>query len=161
MPQVHVAEPILQFPSTFIGTTHTLPLTLVNTTPVTATLMCDLMQLPEFELHLSREAWSNAGYTACPVKRIGANGEMSAVGSTRVSRRCTGCVPLTASAGLPGSAGICQKSVTCLAAIALGPALQALPHAVRCICCLGAEAPHMGRAMEAVAATAAAAVTGS
>lgn len=87
MPQVHVAEPFLHFPSTFIGTTHTLPLTLVNTTPVTATLMCDFMQLPEFELHLSRDAWANAGYAACPVKRIGANGEMSAVGSIRGSRR--------------------------------------------------------------------------
>lgn len=106
VPQVHVAEPILQFPSTFIGTTHTLPLTLVNTTPVPATLMCDLMQLPDFELHLSREAWSNAGYIACPVKRIGANGEMSAVGSTRVSRRCAGCwLGVTHTAGLPASAG--------------------------------------------------------
>lgn len=143
MPQVHVAEPLLQFPSTFIGTTHTLPLTLVNTTPVTAILMCDLKQLPEFELHLSREAWSNAGYTACPVKRIGANGEMSAVGSTRVSRRCAGCASHTATE--------------------LSPDLHALPNAVQCVCCLDAEAPHMGLAMEAVAATAtaAAAATGS
>lgn len=91
MPQVHVAEPLLHFPSTFIGTTHTRPLTLVNTTPVPATLMCDLMQQPEFELHLSREAWAGAGYAACPVKRIGANGEMSTVGSTRQSRRWVHC----------------------------------------------------------------------
>jgi hypothetical protein len=87
VPQVHVSEPVLRFPSVFIGSTHTQPLTLVNTTPVAATLMCDLMQKPEFELHLSRDAWADAGYAACPVKRIGANGEMSAVGSTRGSRR--------------------------------------------------------------------------
>lgn len=87
MPQVHVAEPVLQFPSTFIGSTHTLPLTLVNSTPVTTTLMCDLTQQPEFELHLSRDAWADAGYAACPVMRIGQNGLMSAVGSTRGSRR--------------------------------------------------------------------------
>ena len=87
VPQVHVAEPVLRFPSTFIGSTHTLPLTLVNSTPVTATLMCDLTQQPEFELHLSRDAWADAGYAACPVMRIGQNGLMSAVGSTRGSRR--------------------------------------------------------------------------
>lgn len=84
---MHIAESALHFPPTFIGSTSQLGLTLVNTTPVTATLMCDLMQLPEFELHLSRDAWASAGYSACPVKRIGANGEVSAVGSTRVSRR--------------------------------------------------------------------------
>jgi hypothetical protein len=84
---VHVVEPLLNFPLTFIGTTHTLPLTLVNSTPVAATLMCDLQHLPEFELHLSRDAWASAGYAACPVKRIGVNGEMSAVGSIRGSRR--------------------------------------------------------------------------
>jgi hypothetical protein len=87
VPQVHVAEPALHFPATFIGTTSMLPITLVNVTPVTATLMCDLRQQPEFELHLSRDAWAGAGYAACPVKRIGANGEMSTVGSTRGSRR--------------------------------------------------------------------------
>jgi hypothetical protein len=90
VPQVHVEEPALQYSPTFIGTTQVQPLTLNNTTPVTATLMCDLMQLPEFDIHLSRDAWAAAGYASCPVKRIGANGEMSAVGSMRGSRRCAG-----------------------------------------------------------------------
>jgi hypothetical protein len=90
VPQVHVLEPRLRFPPTLIGTTQVQPLTLSNTTPVAATLMCDLTQLPEFELNLSRDAWAAAGYASCPVKRIGANGEMSAVGSMRGSRRYAG-----------------------------------------------------------------------
>lgn len=87
LPSVHVQEGALTFPSTFIGSTAQQPLTLANTTPVPATLLCDLLQQPEFELALSREAWAAAGYTACPLQRIGVNGEMSAVGSKRPSRR--------------------------------------------------------------------------
>jgi hypothetical protein len=89
---VHVAEGAASFPSTFIGAASQLPLTLVNTTPVPATLLGDLTQQPEFELTISREDWAGAGYSACPVQRIGANGEMSTVGSMRASRRCAECV---------------------------------------------------------------------
>jgi hypothetical protein len=88
LPSVHVAEGAATFPSTFIGAASQLPLTLVNTTPVPATLLCDLTQQPEFELTISREDWAGAGYSACPVQRIGANGEMSTVGSMLASRRC-------------------------------------------------------------------------
>lgn len=87
VPCVHVAEGAAPFPATFIGAASQLPLTLVNTTSVPATLLCDLTQQPEFELTISREDWAGAGYSACPVQRIGANGEMSTVGSMRASRR--------------------------------------------------------------------------
>eukprot|EP00775_Hariotina_reticulata_P012144 gene12144-12282_t len=85
--RVCVQEGALTFPHTFIGSSSQLPLTLVNSSPVSATLLCDLSQQPEFDLLLSREVWASAGYIACPVQRIGANGEMSAVGSKRPSRR--------------------------------------------------------------------------
>jgi hypothetical protein len=87
LPRVGVPEGGLTFPGTFIGSSCQLPLTLTNSSPVPATLICDLSHQPEFDLQLSREVWSSAGYTACPVQRIGANGEMSAVGSKRPSRR--------------------------------------------------------------------------
>jgi hypothetical protein len=87
LPHVHVEQACLTFPRTFIGATSQLPLTLTNTSPVPATLMCDLLGLVEFGLTVSRDAWAATGYAACPVKRIGANSEMSAVGSTRGSRR--------------------------------------------------------------------------
>ncbi|KAF6261116.1 hypothetical protein COO60DRAFT_1637017 [Scenedesmus sp. NREL 46B-D3] len=87
------------FPSTFIGAASQLPLTLVNTTPVPATLLCDLTQQPEFELTISRDDWAGAGYSACPVQRIGANGEMSTVGSMRASRRMTSQGNRTACSG--------------------------------------------------------------
>lgn len=87
VPCVHVAEGAAAFAPTVIGASSQLPLTLVNTTPVPATLLCDLKQQSEFELTINREDWSGAGYSACPVQRIGANGEMSTVGSKRASRR--------------------------------------------------------------------------
>ena len=87
LPSCHVAEGSLQFPDTFIGASSQLPLTLVNTTPVPATLICDLIQQPEFDIMVSRDAWAGAGYTACPVQKIGANGEISTVGSKRASKR--------------------------------------------------------------------------
>lgn len=87
LPCCHVAEGLLKFPDTFIGASFQLPLTLVNTTPVPATLICDLIQQPEFDMMVSRDAWAGAGYTACPVQKIGANGEVSTVGSKRASKR--------------------------------------------------------------------------
>lgn len=87
LPRVCVQEGALTFPDTFIGSSSQLPLTLANSSPVPATLLCDLSQQPEFDLLLSREVWASAGYTACPVQRIGANGDVSAVGSKRPSRR--------------------------------------------------------------------------
>lgn len=33
------------------------------------------------------DAWASSGYDSCPVQKVGANGEMSTLGSKRVSRR--------------------------------------------------------------------------
>ncbi|KAF8055917.1 CFAP47 [Scenedesmus sp. PABB004] len=90
LPAVHVAEGGVAFPPTFIGDASCAPLTLVNATLVATTLLCDLADAPEFDLLLSREAWAGAGYAACPVQKIGANGEACALGSKRASRRITG-----------------------------------------------------------------------
>lgn len=87
MPAAQVQEPALPFPATFVGSSSQLPLTLVNASPVPATLLCDLTRHAEFQLLAPRAAWSGAGYDACPVQRIGANGEASTLGSKRSSRR--------------------------------------------------------------------------
>lgn len=87
LPAVKLDQAALSFPPTYVGASARLKLTLVNTAPVPATLLCDLSGRPEFELMLSREAWAGAGCASCPVQKIGANGEMSTLGSKRVSRR--------------------------------------------------------------------------
>ncbi|KAI8473771.1 MAG: hypothetical protein J3K34DRAFT_497953 [Monoraphidium minutum] len=87
VPCVLVREPCLAFPPTFVGGAARLPLTLANEAAVPATLVCDLTSLPDFELLLTRDAWASADYESCPIQKIGANGEMSALGSKRVSRR--------------------------------------------------------------------------
>ena len=90
LPRARVEQQALAFPPTFVGAAARLPLTLVNDAPVPATLVCDFAARPEFELLLAREAWAGAaGYDACPVQRIGANGEASALGSKRGSRRAS------------------------------------------------------------------------
>lgn len=87
LPCCHIAESSLKFTETFIGSQSQMSFTLVNTTPVPATLICDFIEQPEFDITISREAWAGAGYTACPVQKIGANGEMTTVGSKRASKR--------------------------------------------------------------------------
>lgn len=87
LPSVHVAEGKACFPATFVGSSTYLPLTIVNTTPVPATLIADLGSFPEFDLQISRDVWASAGYSSCPVSRIAANGEISTLGSKRTSRR--------------------------------------------------------------------------
>ena len=86
-----VVEPSLSFPDTYIGGGSKLNFTLKNSTPVPATLLADFTAMPEFQLLLSREAWTAEGYEVCPVQKIGANGEMSTMGSKRVSRRYDYC----------------------------------------------------------------------
>jgi hypothetical protein len=86
-PCVTVVEPRLDFPETYIGGGSKMSFTLKNSTPVAATLLADFTAMPEFQLLLSREAWAAEGYEVCPVQKIGANGEMSTMGSKRVSRR--------------------------------------------------------------------------
>jgi hypothetical protein len=87
VPHVELLEQDLSFPDTFIGSSNKLPITLRNTAPVPATLLADFTAYPDFQLLLSREAWAGSGYEACPVQKIGANGEISTMGSKRVSRR--------------------------------------------------------------------------
>lgn len=93
LPAVRVEQPALAFPPVLVGAAARLPLTLANAAPVPAALVCDLTGHPEFELVLGRDAWAGAGYAACPVQRVGPNGEVSTLGSKRVSRRCArgGC----------------------------------------------------------------------
>jgi len=58
LPSIKLEQPSLPFPPTFVGSAARLPLTLVNTTAVPATLVCDLTGLVDFELLLSSECWS-------------------------------------------------------------------------------------------------------
>lgn len=87
LPDIKLAETCFNFPPTYIGGGSRLPLSITNAAAVPATLVCDLTKQPDLQLLLSRDAWAAAGYEVCPVQKIGANGELTTVGSKRVSRR--------------------------------------------------------------------------
>lgn len=93
VPQVDIAQDEFDFGEVFIGSQKRLPLELVNSSAVPATLMVDLTSHPEFYLSIAKEAWSPQEYEACPLTRIGAMGEEKAprfgsrMGSNASSRR--------------------------------------------------------------------------
>ncbi len=73
----------------FVGSSSRLPLTLLNTSPVAATLMCDLTASPDFQLLCPKDAWSTDEYESCPLEAIGATGA-TALGSKFGSGRGSG-----------------------------------------------------------------------
>ncbi|PNW70067.1 hypothetical protein CHLRE_17g704300v5 [Chlamydomonas reinhardtii] len=90
VPHVEVLQDEFVFNQVFVGSSSRLPLTLHNTSPVSATLMCDLVQHPEFQLLCPKDAWSTDEYEACPLEAIGATGQQvlgSRFGSARGSRQ--------------------------------------------------------------------------
>lgn len=73
----------------FVGSSSRLPLTLINASPVAATLMCDLTASPDFQLLCPKDAWSTDEYESCPLEAIGATGA-TALGSKFGSGRASG-----------------------------------------------------------------------
>ncbi|KAG2493472.1 hypothetical protein HYH03_008289 [Edaphochlamys debaryana] len=89
IPNVDVDQDEFNFGTVFVGSSSRLPLTLRNTSPVSATLMVDLVQHAEFQLLCPKDAWSTEDYEASPLEAIGATGAMvlgSRFGSARGSR---------------------------------------------------------------------------
>ena len=71
VPEVEIVEDEYQFGRVYIGGASRLPLTVVNRSPIPATLTIDLSQYPEFLVELPEGSYSATDYPEPPLRRIG------------------------------------------------------------------------------------------
>ncbi|KXZ50888.1 hypothetical protein GPECTOR_14g137 [Gonium pectorale] len=113
VPSVEIDEDEFSFGTVFVGSSSRLPLTLRNASPVTAVLMVDLVNHPEFQLVLPKDAWSTDDYESCPLETIGSSGQqaLGGFGSARGSRQ--GSRRTSSSLGFKmGSSDGCKYRIT-------------------------------------------------
>lgn len=67
LPAVSIAEDEFDFGTEYQGGVQEKALTLVNTSPVDATVVVDLRPHPAFSLQLSKDDWSTTEYLHCPL----------------------------------------------------------------------------------------------
>ena len=92
-PAVSLAEAsgTFDFGKVYQGGHGRLPLTLVNSSQVPATLALDLSERPAFRLAIAKEDWSGEDYTHCPLAAVG-QGRRTSLSDT-LARACSTCAP--------------------------------------------------------------------
>ncbi|QDZ22861.1 hypothetical protein HOP50_09g54090 [Chloropicon primus] len=67
IPELVLAQDEFDFKSIYIGGAGRLPMTICNQSIISASLIVDLVEYPEFSLEIDREDWSTDDYDECPL----------------------------------------------------------------------------------------------